>query len=200
MYCIACGQELPEKAAFCWKCGTAVERVAGEAVGVTGPVPRHRPKGLEKGRNQRVDPQRDLADESAGPEDEEDGELTEAEWQWALNHIGDALEDGDPLVEGMPTQEDIEEELALRRDLSAMQQEELAVSLYGSTNPALVCPHCQTRGTVRVKVVKQKKGISGAKATGAVLTGGLSVLATGLSRKEELTQAHCDNCGSTWHF
>jgi len=71
---------------------------------------------------------------------------------------------------------------------------------YGAVNPALVCPHCQTRGQVRLLQVRLKKGISGAKATGAVLTGGFSVLATGLSKKEEFTQAHCDNCSVTWHF
>ena len=38
---------------------------------------------------------------------------------------------------------------------------------------------------------KIRRGISGAKATGAVLTGGVSVLATGLSRNERTTQAHC---------
>lgn len=71
---------------------------------------------------------------------------------------------------------------------------------WGWVSPAMVCPHCQTKGKVRTTPVTKKKGISGAKATGAVLTGGLSVLATGLSRKENLTQAHCDNCNSTWVF
>lgn len=70
----------------------------------------------------------------------------------------------------------------------------------GIINPQLICPHCQTKGHVRTKSVKMKKGISGAKATGAILTGGISMLATGLSRKEGLTQAHCTNCGSTWQF
>ena len=71
---------------------------------------------------------------------------------------------------------------------------------WGAGNPALVCPHCQTEGQVRTKHVERKAGISGAKATGALLTSGLSLLATGLSRKQGCTQAHCDNCGSTWDF
>ena len=71
---------------------------------------------------------------------------------------------------------------------------------WGALNSALVCPHCQTKGHVRTMSVKRKRGISGAKATGALLTGGLSILATGLSRKEGLTQAHCGNCSSTWDF
>lgn len=71
---------------------------------------------------------------------------------------------------------------------------------HGSINPALICPHCQEKGNIRTKRVKRKKGVSGAKATGALLTNGLSILATGLSRKEHLTQAYCGNCQSTWDF
>lgn len=68
------------------------------------------------------------------------------------------------------------------------------------TNTAMVCPHCQSKGTVTTERVKMKKGVSGTKATAAVLTGGVSILATGLSRKEALTRAHCTSCGNTWHF
>ena len=70
----------------------------------------------------------------------------------------------------------------------------------GEINRSMVCPHCQTKGKVRTKRVKQKKGLSGGKTTAAVLTSGLSILATGLSRKEEYTHAHCDNCKNTWLF
>jgi len=69
---------------------------------------------------------------------------------------------------------------------------------YGSNSPAMICPHCQTKGTVRTEWITQKKGISGGKATSAILTGGLSLLATGLSRKEDHIEAHCNNCGMTW--
>ena len=48
--------------------------------------------------------------------------------------------------------------------------------------------------------MKRKKGISGGKVMGARLTGNLSLLVTGLSRKEQATQAHCDHCNSTWDF
>lgn len=64
----------------------------------------------------------------------------------------------------------------------------------------MVCPHCQTKGRVRTKQVKMKQGISGGKATGAVLTLGVSMLATGLSRKQKVTEARCGNCGAVWHF
>lgn len=67
-------------------------------------------------------------------------------------------------------------------------------------NVAMVCPHCQVKGSVTVKQVKVKSGISGGKATGAVLTVGVSVLATGLSKKRRMTEAHCGNCGQTWHI
>jgi hypothetical protein len=71
---------------------------------------------------------------------------------------------------------------------------------YGQVNTQMVCPHCQTRGMVRTKRITQKKGISGSKATAAVLTAGVSILATGLARKEGMTEARCDKCSSVWHF
>ena len=74
------------------------------------------------------------------------------------------------------------------------------VSNKTSSAVGMVCPHCQSRGSVTTKIVKRKKGVSGAKATGALLTLGWSLLVTGLSRKEEETEAHCTACGATWHF
>jgi hypothetical protein len=71
---------------------------------------------------------------------------------------------------------------------------------FGMLSLNYICPHCQTKGKVRTMPVKRKKGVSGAKLTGAAFTLGLSIIATGLSRKEGLTQAHCENCGSTWDF
>lgn len=64
----------------------------------------------------------------------------------------------------------------------------------------IVCQHCQTKGFVSVEKLRQKQGISGGKATAAVLTGGLSVVATGLSRHEQVTKANCSNCGTQWFF
>jgi hypothetical protein len=67
-------------------------------------------------------------------------------------------------------------------------------------NPQMVCPHCMTRGRVRTENTKVKQGISGGKATGALLTAGLSVLAVGLSRKQRVTRALCAGCGNSWMF
>jgi uncharacterized protein DUF4339 len=64
----------------------------------------------------------------------------------------------------------------------------------------IICPHCQSKGTVATKPITEAAGVSGGKATAAALTGGLSMLATGLSRHEEKTQAKCSNCGATWKF
>jgi hypothetical protein len=83
---------------------------------------------------------------------------------------------------------------------AAQRQNILTEEKYGITNTAMTCPHCDAVGKIRTKNVKQKKGVSGGKATAAVLTGGLSLLAVGLSRKEGATQAHCDNCNNTWFF
>lgn len=62
----------------------------------------------------------------------------------------------------------------------------------------IVCPHCQTAGQVTTVMVKKKHGISGGKATGAILTGGVSLLATGLARKGWVTKLHCANCLMDW--
>lgn len=62
----------------------------------------------------------------------------------------------------------------------------------------LVCPHCQERGTVTGRSDIASKGISGGKASGAVLTGGASVLFTGLSKNQRVRRLHCENCNSTW--
>jgi len=64
----------------------------------------------------------------------------------------------------------------------------------------IICPHCQTKGRVTTCHVRLKRGVSGGKAVGAMMTGGLSVLAVGLSGKEDATEAKCSNCGSVWHF
>ena len=82
----------------------------------------------------------------------------------------------------------------------AARKDALASLNLGTVNPMIICPQCQNKGAVRTKSVQHKSGISGGKATAALLTGGVSMLATGLSRKEAVTQAHCDNCNSTWHF
>jgi len=80
------------------------------------------------------------------------------------------------------------------------RQESLLNMQHGQLNSAMICPHCQSQGKIRTKVVDRKKGVSGGKATAALLTGGVSMFATGLSRKERLTQAHCSNCGNSWEF
>lgn len=66
-------------------------------------------------------------------------------------------------------------------------------------NKHLKCPHCDTVGTVDAREIKTKQGISGGKATGAVLTMGVSMLATGLSRKQKVTEMKCGTCKTVWH-
>lgn len=87
-----------------------------------------------------------------------------------------------------------------KKQIIEQVKENEKISKWGPVNPAYICPHCQTKGFVRTKPVKRKKGVSGAKVTGALFTLGASILVTGLSRKEDMTQAHCENCNSTWDF
>jgi hypothetical protein len=69
---------------------------------------------------------------------------------------------------------------------------------WGALHKEVICPHCQSKGNVYYQHLDRKKGVSGGKAVGALLTGGVSMLATGLSRKEKHIQAHCVNCNTTW--
>lgn len=64
----------------------------------------------------------------------------------------------------------------------------------------IVCSLCNKRGYVRTDPATVKQGIDGTKATFALLTGGLTLLATGLSQRNSATRATCSNCGSTWTF
>lgn len=64
----------------------------------------------------------------------------------------------------------------------------------------MICPHCHKEGTVSTTSVKRKVGISGGKATAALLTCGVSLLGTGLSRKQKMTEATCSHCGASWTF
>jgi hypothetical protein len=67
-------------------------------------------------------------------------------------------------------------------------------------NPDMICPHCKTKGQINTKKVDLTKGISGGKAVAGLVTGGLSILAVGISRKETQTEARCGKCGNVWHF
>jgi hypothetical protein len=69
-----------------------------------------------------------------------------------------------------------------------------------TANYQIMCPHCNVRGQVATKRVRLKQGISGGKATAAVLTAGVSLFATGLSRMRTVLEATCGNCGVTWHI
>jgi hypothetical protein len=76
--------------------------------------------------------------------------------------------------------------------------EKARLAASGPVNPMLNCPYCGTTGQVHARTLRMKAGVSGGKATGAVLTGGLSLLATGLSRTQDRTQMRCFACGTGW--
>lgn len=62
----------------------------------------------------------------------------------------------------------------------------------------IVCIYCATAGAVTTRATTVKTGISGGKTTGAALTGGLSLLAVGLSRRQRGQQLTCRNCRMSW--
>lgn len=77
-----------------------------------------------------------------------------------------------------------------------VQEEQKAANRIASPN--MVCPHCQAKGTVTADPVTVKRGVSGGKATGALLTGGASMLVTGLSQKQQAMSMSCSSCGMKW--
>lgn len=62
----------------------------------------------------------------------------------------------------------------------------------------IICPLCQTKGSVNRKQVLRNQGVSGTKLAVAFITGGLSLFIIGLSRYEHETEFTCTNCGSSW--
>ncbi len=95
-----------------------------------------------------------------------------------------------------------EKEKALENILNSKKIELNAAEIFQGYEPKseIICPHCQKRGYVITRHTKKKRGVSGGKATGALLTGGLSLFVVGLSRKEKITEAKCKSCEAVWTF
>ena len=81
------------------------------------------------------------------------------------------------------------EELQRRNKQEA--HEKALQNAFGCTNPQLICPHCQTKGTVRAKGAERLLSTTGK-------IGGILKTNTKSTTKQYVTQHHCDNCGSTW--
>ena len=81
-----------------------------------------------------------------------------------------------------------------------LRKELLEMSKHGKLFPEVVCTFCQTKGKVRVKKGERKEGLSGGKVAGGMLTGGASILVTGIHRKQEIQNATCGNCRQTWSW
>ena len=58
-----------------------------------------------------------------------------------------------------------------------------------------VCPHCSLQGGVYCMESSSKKGFSTSKATSALLTGGVSLLFTGLAKVVVEQNFLCEECG-----
>lgn len=78
-----------------------------------------------------------------------------------------------------------------RDRINMMSPERRADYLRGPKNEHLVCPHCQTKGTVRAKRVARV-----VTTTGKV--GGILKTDTRSSTTTQVTQHHCDQCTTTW--
>ena len=97
---------------------------------------------------------------------------------------------------GQPSPEETQAAEAEGRDARPRYQVEQDAK--AAREAKIVCSHCQTAGHVTTRMYQKKGSISGGKATGAILTGGISLVATGLARKGMVTQLSCSNCGMKW--
>lgn len=61
-------------------------------------------------------------------------------------------------------------------------------SQFGASNSNLVCPHCQTKGRTRSKAAEE---ITSTKV--------VPVIGNTIKARKNVTQMHCDNCGTTWN-
>lgn len=66
-----------------------------------------------------------------------------------------------------------------------------AIALFGNLSQHLICPHCQTKGTVRAKGATRV-----VTSTGKV--GGIIKTNTKSTSTKSVTQHHCDKCSTTW--
>lgn len=91
----------------------------------------------------------------------------------------------------------VSESLGERKMVKAMSPEEreqyYISKEFGQLNPALICQHCQTRGTVRTKQVKVTSTSEG--TVGGILKAGIKTDTTSIA-----TQHHCGHCKTTWNI
>jgi hypothetical protein len=94
---------------------------------------------------------------------------------------------GPPRAPAAPT---IFEQMRANREATARARAE--------AQARIVCQFCGEAGHVTARMVQRKHGVSGGKATAALLTGGVSLVAVGLSRKGYVTRLTCSNCRMSW--
>jgi hypothetical protein len=69
---------------------------------------------------------------------------------------------------------------------------------HGTIKPHIVCPWCRRAGKVATHRVHAKVGYSAAKGVAAIMTQGVSLLFTGISKKKWVTMAKCFGCETEW--
>lgn len=81
---------------------------------------------------------------------------------------------------------------ARKNSIRAAQNEIIAkhraIDMYGLPNVNLVCPHCQTKGSVRSKSAEE-----------VTSTRVVPIIGNNIKARKKVTQMHCDNCDTTWN-
>lgn len=70
-----------------------------------------------------------------------------------------------------------------KEEQKRIEREEYYIRMYGYKNSALVCPHCQTKGSVRSREGESEETYLNKK---------------NLYRAKKITKMRCDNCNTEW--
>ena len=109
-------------------------------------------------------------------------------WAWELNK---KKKEEDRIAAMTPEER---EQYELDKKLKAEDaQRKIHEEVFGPINYQLICPHCQNKGTVRANNKKNMLTTSGT-------VGGVIKTNTASTITQNVTQHHCDNCGSTWNI
>lgn len=77
------------------------------------------------------------------------------------------------------------------KNIQAMTPAEKISYIFGPVNEHLICPHCQTKGSVHAK--QETRVITSKGKVGGIVKTNTTSQSTNF-----VTQHHCENCSTTW--
>ena len=87
----------------------------------------------------------------------------------------------------------------LEAQAARLANQAAADAAHAAGDAHLICPHCQTKGTVTTALIESEGGLAGRNIDGIYFPVA-TMLETGQPASTILTQAHCGTCQSVWKF